>query len=124
MKEDLVIDGEKFQVLVERRGKMAIRVHLNGTHADATMRPLSDGGLLVQMDGRSHVVHSEEEHAAVRLQIDGRMAWLHKEVRSWVPQAGTAPAAASEPRSRARFQPRIMEEEGRREWQGSTREGA
>ena len=65
-----VIDGMKYGVRVARRGPSAFRVCLGGTHVDVVARRLNDGGLLVQVDGGSHVVHSEEEAAGTRVTID------------------------------------------------------
>jgi acetyl-CoA carboxylase/biotin carboxylase 1 len=46
---------------------------------DAVARRLGDGGLLLQVDGTSHVVHSEKEVGGVRLLVDSRTCLLANE---------------------------------------------
>lgn len=43
---------------------------------DAVVRRLNDGGLLMQVDGQTHVVHFEEEALGTRLSIDSATALL------------------------------------------------
>lgn len=61
--------GAKYTVKVVRSGAQTLRLHLNGTSVDVVARKLNDGGLLIQLDGASHVVHAEEEPAGTRLSI-------------------------------------------------------
>ncbi|CAL8465869.1 g5405 [Coccomyxa elongata] len=68
--ESFVLDGLKYTVKVSRRGPQSFRVFLGSSHVDVVARKLNDGGLLVQVDGQSHVVHSEEEALGTRLTID------------------------------------------------------
>ncbi|EIE18073.1 hypothetical protein COCSUDRAFT_26470 [Coccomyxa subellipsoidea C-169] len=68
--EAFVLDGLKYTVKVSRRGPQSFRVFLGSSHVDVVARKLNDGGLLVQVDGQSHVVHSEEEALGTRLTID------------------------------------------------------
>ncbi|KAK9790754.1 hypothetical protein WJX73_002279 [Symbiochloris irregularis] len=49
---------------------------------DVVARKLNDGGLLIQVDGESHVVHSEEEALGTRLTIDGLTCLLANETDS------------------------------------------
>jgi len=74
-----VVDGAAYDATVARRGPQAFRVTLGGTHVDVVARRLNDGGLLVQVDGGSHVVHSEEEAAGTRLTIDSLTCLLANE---------------------------------------------
>lgn len=53
-------------------GQQEVLVH---THT------LRDGGLLVQLDGTSHVVYAEEETAGTRLLVDGRTCLLQVRLR-------------------------------------------
>ncbi|KAK2079983.1 hypothetical protein QBZ16_002378 [Prototheca wickerhamii] len=61
--EEFVVDGTKYAVDVTRTGPQAYR----------------DGGLLLQVDGRVHVLHSEEEALGTRLVIDSATCLLSNE---------------------------------------------
>lgn len=54
-------------------------LHLNGTSIDIVARRLNDGGLLIQLDGASHVVHAEEEPSGTRLTIGTSTCLLSNE---------------------------------------------
>ena len=76
---EFVVEGMKYTVHVVRRGPQAFRIALGDTHVDVVARKLNDGGLLVQVDGQSHVVHSEEEAVGTRLTIDSLTCLLASE---------------------------------------------
>lgn len=67
--EEFVVDGTKYAVKVVRTGPQSIVLHLNNTTVEVVARKLNDGGVLIQLDGASHVVHAEEEPAGTRLAI-------------------------------------------------------
>ncbi|KAK9799384.1 hypothetical protein WJX73_008409 [Symbiochloris irregularis] len=75
----LVMDGFKYIVKVTRQGPQAFRLFLGPSQVDVVARTLNDGGLLVQVDGHSHVVHSEEESGGTRLMIDSLHCLLSNE---------------------------------------------
>ncbi|KAL4426359.1 hypothetical protein ABPG77_004653 [Micractinium sp. CCAP 211/92] len=77
--EEFVVDGVKYGVKAVRLGPQAFRLHLGSTHVDVVVRKLNDGGLLVQVDGSAHVVHSEEEALGTRLTIDSKTCLLSNE---------------------------------------------
>ncbi|PRW58200.1 acetyl- carboxylase 1-like isoform A [Chlorella sorokiniana] len=79
LREEFVVDGVKYSVKAVRQGPQSLRLHLGSTHVDVVVRKLNDGGLLVQVDGSSHVVHSEEEALGTRLTIDSRTCLLSNE---------------------------------------------
>ena len=62
-----------------RLSPQRLRLHLGATHVDVVVRQLADGGLLVQADGSSHVVHSEEEALGTRLTIGSQTCLLSNE---------------------------------------------
>lgn len=68
------------QVRVTRRGPGIFSLRAAGSSARQEVlvhtHTLRDGGLLVQLDGTSHVVYAEEETAGTRLLIDGRTCLL------------------------------------------------
>jgi acetyl-CoA carboxylase/biotin carboxylase 1 len=49
---------------------------MNKSEVVAEIHTLRDGGLLMQLDGKSHVIYAEEEAAGTRLLIDGRTCLL------------------------------------------------
>ena len=77
--ESFVVDDEKFTVEVQRTGPQNLSLRLNGTAVDIVVRELNDGGLLIQLDGTSHVVHSEEEPSGTRLLIGSSTCMLSSE---------------------------------------------
>ena len=76
---DLMLDNDKYSVLVTRTAVNSLRVELNGTHVDVVFRKLSDGGLLLQVDGSSALVHAEEESVGTRLTINNLTCLLSNE---------------------------------------------
>ena len=77
--ESFVVDDEKFAVDVSRTGPQHLSMKLNGTSIDVVARELNDGGLLIQLDGASHVVHAEEEPSGTRLLIGTSTCLLSSE---------------------------------------------
>jgi len=77
--ESFVVDDEKFSVEVSRTGPQHLSMKLNGTSIDVVARELNDGGLLIQLDGASHVVHAEEEPSGTRLLIGTSTCLLSSE---------------------------------------------
>eukprot|EP00884_Botryococcus_braunii_P014175 jgi/Botrbrau1/22759/Bobra.0132s0090.2 len=75
----LVLDGMKYSFGVSRRGPASYRILLGKNYVDVVCRKLNDGGLLIQVDGQSHVVHSEEETIGTRLTIDSLICLLANE---------------------------------------------
>ncbi|EFN59405.1 hypothetical protein CHLNCDRAFT_56737 [Chlorella variabilis] len=79
LREEFVVDGVKYGVKAVRLSPQTLRLHLGATWVDVVVRKLNDGGLLVQVDGSSHVVHSEEEALGTRLTIDSKTCLLSNE---------------------------------------------
>jgi len=77
--ESFVVDDEKYTVEVQRTGPQNLMLRLNGASVDIVVRELNDGGLLIQLDGASHVVHSEEEPSGTRLLIGTSTCMLSSE---------------------------------------------
>ena len=64
------------QMELTKGGPGSYLLRLNKSEVYAEAHTLRDGGLLVQLDGNSHVVYAEEEPAGTRLLIDGRTCLL------------------------------------------------
>eukprot|EP01018_Ginkgo_biloba_P038670 Gb_33780 [translate_table: standard] len=75
----LNIEGSKYTVEMIRGGPGSYRLRLNQSKIEAEIHTLRDGGLLMQLDGNSHVVYAEEEAAGTRLLIDGRTCLLQND---------------------------------------------
>ncbi|KAG8091440.1 hypothetical protein GUJ93_ZPchr0012g20998 [Zizania palustris] len=75
----LNIEGSKYTIETVRRGPRSYTLRLNGSEIEAEIHSLRDGGLLMQLDGNSHVIYAETEAAGTRLLINGRTCLLQKE---------------------------------------------
>ncbi|GLJ49976.1 hypothetical protein SUGI_1062920 [Cryptomeria japonica] len=75
----LNIEGSKYTVEMIRGGPGSYRLKLNESEVEAEIHTLRDGGLLMQLDGNSHVIYAEEEAAGTRLLIDGRTCLLQND---------------------------------------------
>ena len=62
-----------------RRGPDYFRVYVNNSYVDAVARRLGDGGLLLQVDGTTHVIHSEQEVSGSRMLVDSGTCLLANE---------------------------------------------
>ncbi|KAG2549530.1 hypothetical protein PVAP13_9KG357200 [Panicum virgatum] len=75
----LNIEGSKHTVETVRGGPRSYKLRMNGSEIEAEIHSLRDGGLLMQLDGNSHVIYAETEAAGTRLLINGRTCLLQKE---------------------------------------------
>ncbi|KAJ6919903.1 acetyl-CoA carboxylase 1-like [Populus alba x Populus x berolinensis] len=62
-----------------REGPGSYRLRMNESQIEVEIHTLRDGGLLMQLDGNSHVLYAEEEAAGTRLLIDGRTCLLQND---------------------------------------------
>ncbi|KAL8058416.1 hypothetical protein ABFX02_03G016600 [Erythranthe guttata] len=75
----LNIEGSKYTINMARGGPGSYRLRMNDSEIEAEIHTLRDGGLLMQLDGNSHVLYAEEEAAGTRLLIDGRTCLLQND---------------------------------------------
>ncbi|XP_062200626.1 acetyl-CoA carboxylase 1-like [Phragmites australis] len=75
----LNIEGSKYTIETVRGGPRSYKLRMNGSEIEAEIHSLRDGGLLMQLDGNSHVIYAETEAAGTRLLINGRTCLLQKE---------------------------------------------
>ncbi|KAM3354571.1 hypothetical protein ACQJBY_025337 [Aegilops geniculata] len=75
----LNIDGSKYTIETVRGGPRSYKLRINESEVEAEIHSLRDGGLLMQLDGNSHVIYAETEAAGTRLLINGRTCLLQKE---------------------------------------------
>lgn len=76
---DFIYEGERFKFTCSKLLDLLYTLFLNGSRAAVGVRPLSDGGLLVAIGGKSHAVYWKEEPAATRISVDGKTALLEVE---------------------------------------------
>lgn len=75
----LNIEGSKYTIDMVRGGPGSYKLKMNESSVEAEIHTLRDGGLLMQLDGNSHVIYAEEEAAGTRLLIDGRTCLLQND---------------------------------------------
>nr|CAL63610.1 acetyl-coenzyme A carboxylase [Alopecurus myosuroides] len=75
----LNIEESKYTIEIVRSGQGSYRLRLNGSLIEANVQTLCDGGLLMQLDGNSHVIYAEEEAGGTRLLIDGKTCLLQND---------------------------------------------
>ncbi|KAI8984589.1 acetyl-CoA carboxylase [Mycotypha africana] len=76
---DFIYENVRYNFTVTRSAPGIYTLYLNGTKTQVGVRDLSDGGLLISLDGKSHTTYSREEVQATRLMIDGKTCLLEKE---------------------------------------------
>ncbi|KAG5391557.1 hypothetical protein IGI04_021520 [Brassica rapa subsp. trilocularis] len=75
----LNIEGSKYTIDVVRSGSGSYKLRMNNSEVAAEIHTLRDGGLLMQLDGKSHVIYAQEETSGTRLLIDGKTCLLQNE---------------------------------------------
>nr|XP_043614929.1 acetyl-CoA carboxylase 1-like isoform X2 [Erigeron canadensis] len=75
----LNIEGSRYTIDMVKRGPGGYRLKMNQSEIEAEIHTLRDGGLLMQLDGNSHIIYAEEEAAGTRLLIDGRTCLLQND---------------------------------------------
>ncbi|KAI8929064.1 carboxyl transferase domain-containing protein [Entophlyctis helioformis] len=73
------IANVQFNMTVSLVGPEQYLVSLNKTSVAAHAKPLADGGLLILIDGHSHIVYAKDEAQATQLVVDGKTCLLEKE---------------------------------------------
>lgn len=76
---DFIYEQERFRFTATRSSLDTYHLFLNGSKCSVGVRPLSDGGLLILLDGRSHTVYYREEVGATRLSVDSKTCLLEQE---------------------------------------------
>jgi len=76
---EFIYEGQKYKFTATRSSVDAYTLFINGSKALVGIRPLSDGGLLVLLGGRSHNVYWKEEVGAIRMSVDSKTCLLEQE---------------------------------------------
>lgn len=76
---DFIYDSHRYKFTATRSSLDSYHLFINGSKCSVGVRALSDGGLLVLLNGRSHNVYWKEEVGATRLSVDGKTCLLEQE---------------------------------------------
>ncbi|KAF2221698.1 acetyl-CoA carboxylase acc1 [Elsinoe ampelina] len=76
---DFIYEGMRYKFTATRSSVDSYTLFINGSKCAVGIRPLSDGGILVLLSGRSHSVYWKEEVGATRLSVDSKTCLLEQE---------------------------------------------
>ncbi|KAJ1334968.1 acetyl-CoA carboxylase [Microdochium nivale] len=76
---DFIYEGTRYRFTVSRASPDSYHIFINGSKVLVGVRALSDGGLLILLDGRSHSVYWKEEVGATRVSVDSKTCLLEQE---------------------------------------------
>ncbi|KAK7740495.1 acetyl-coenzyme-A carboxylase [Cytospora paraplurivora] len=76
---DFIYEGFRYKFTVTRSSLDSYHLFINGSKCSVGVRALSDGGLLILLDGRSHSVYWKEEVGATRISVDSKTCLLEQE---------------------------------------------
>ncbi|EMC93743.1 hypothetical protein BAUCODRAFT_36199 [Baudoinia panamericana UAMH 10762] len=76
---EFIYEGQKYKFTATRSSSDSYTLFINGSKALVGIRPLTDGGLLILLGGRSHSVYWKEEVGAIRMSVDGKTCLLEQE---------------------------------------------
>ncbi|TPX19033.1 uncharacterized protein E0L32_011277 [Thyridium curvatum] len=76
---DFIYEGFRYKFTVTRSSADSYTLFINGSRCSVGVRALSDGGLLILLNGRSHNVYWKEEVGATRLSVDSKTCLLEQE---------------------------------------------
>ncbi|KAJ2309054.1 acetyl-coenzyme-A carboxylase [Coemansia sp. RSA 2706] len=77
---EFIYEGTRYKFIASRTGPTGWVLYINGARVAVDVRALSDGGLLVLLDGKSHACYTSAEVGATRLLVDERTCLLEEEV--------------------------------------------
>ncbi|KAM3450478.1 hypothetical protein MY3296_006041 [Beauveria thailandica] len=76
---DFIYEGFRYKFTATRSSPDSYNLFINGSKCSVGVRALSDGGLLILLDGHSHNVYWKEEVGATRLSVDSKTCLLEQE---------------------------------------------
>ncbi|KAK5123732.1 hypothetical protein LTR85_002368 [Meristemomyces frigidus] len=76
---EFIYEGMKYKFTATRSSADSFTLFINGSKTLVGVRPLTDGGLLVLLGGRSHNVYWREEVGAIRMSVDNKTCLLEQE---------------------------------------------
>ena len=76
---DLIYQGQKYKVSATKTGPTVYWVEFNGTHKEVETHQMSDGQLLLSIDGHSHTTYMHEEAEGYRVVVGHQTVVFEKE---------------------------------------------
>lgn len=76
---EFIYEGFRYKFTVTRSSLDSYHLFINGSKCSVGVRALSDGGLLILLDGRSHSIYWKEEVGATRVSVDSKTCLLEQE---------------------------------------------
>ncbi|KAK8048184.1 hypothetical protein PG994_009914 [Apiospora phragmitis] len=76
---DFIYESQRYKFTATRASVDSYHLFINGSRCSVGVRALSDGGLLILINGRSHSVYWKEEVGATRLSVDSKTCLLEQE---------------------------------------------
>eukprot|EP01138_Halocafeteria_seosinensis_P000421 gb/GECG01000434.1/.p1 GENE.gb/GECG01000434.1/~~gb/GECG01000434.1/.p1 ORF type:complete len:2813 (+),score=333.03 gb/GECG01000434.1/:1-8439(+) len=76
---ELIYDNVKYEMRTTLSGPNTVTVTVNGSYIQIDLRVLSDGGMLILLDGKSHLTYATEEATGLRLLLNGATCMFSKE---------------------------------------------
>ncbi|CAG8448007.1 11827_t:CDS:2 [Ambispora gerdemannii] len=76
---DFIYEGVRYRFTATRSAPHSFTLYLNGSKIEVSVRALTDGGLLVLLDGKSHMCYFREDVQGTRLMIDSKTCLLEHE---------------------------------------------
>ncbi|CAN6604237.1 acetyl-CoA carboxylase [Trichomonascus vanleenenianus] len=76
---DFIYEGTRYKFTATRSSLDSYTLFINGSKVEVGVRALSDGGLLVALDAKSHNVYWKDEVGATRISVDSKTCLLEAE---------------------------------------------
>lgn len=76
---DLIYKGQKYKISATKTGPTVYWVEFNGTHKEVVTNHMSDGQLLLSIDGHSHTTYMHEEAEGYRVVVGNQTVVFEKE---------------------------------------------
>ncbi len=87
---ELIYEGFKYVLQVAKMGPTSYFIVLNDSHVTVEAHRLTDGGLLMSLDGSSHTTYMKEEVSGYRIVIGNKTCVFQKENDPSVLRSGRA----------------------------------
>lgn len=76
---EFIHEGMRYKFTIAKSADDLYTLFINGSKCEVRARPLSDGGLLIALGGKSHTIYWKEEAQATRLSVDSMTTLLEVE---------------------------------------------
>ena len=76
---EFIYEGYRYKFTAAQSALDRYTLYINGSKVEVGVKKLSDGGLLIALDGKSHTVYWKEQVGATRLSVDSKTCLLEAE---------------------------------------------